>query len=382
VVEPESKDLADFQKSYPQRLKAAFIMASSELAALEWYERILTYVPSLQKISDSVVRPAGVHTISLPMKPLLILAALVTTILPTTAAPALTPNDPIELTGTTGKFDFIKVDAANRRLLACHTGNGTLDIIDVDSSKLIKSVPTGNAQGVAIDEKGGRYFVSCSKPPQLTIVDSKKLEVIAQVPLPGPADLCAYSSKFNRVFVDNDTKPEMWVVNPDTKKITESYTLAGSGMEDLAFSADGGFFIQNIKDTSKVMVLDCAKDSGFAQDGVIDNSNSMQPVSTLPAEKPHGLAMLKYQTGKILASCDIAPKVDEIAYDPALARAYCASGTGQISVVFVAQDKLTPLGNVPSAPGAHSIAVDPKTHQVWIVFAKDNKPYVQSFNEQ
>jgi DNA-binding beta-propeller fold protein YncE len=318
------------------------------------------------------------------MKPLLVLLALIAAALPALAAPALTPNAPVELIGTTGKFDFIKVDAANRRLLACHSGNGTLDIIDVDSSKLIKSVPTGNAQGVAIDEKGGRYFVSCSKPPQLAIVDSRKLEVTGQVPLLGPADICAYAASINRVFVDNDEKPEMWVIDPEAKTIVSTIPMPGAGLEDIGLNAGDAFLFQNLKATSELVKIDPKTQAIVTK------------WTTAPAVNPHGfaimktnavliaggggkLALLDLASGKVLASCDIAPKVDEIAYDPALARAYCASGTGQISVVFVAQDKLTPLGNVPSAPGAHSIAVDPKTHQVWIVFAKDNKPYVQSF---
>jgi hypothetical protein len=61
-----------------------------------------------------------------------------------------------------GKFDFIKIDSANSRLLACHTGNGSLDMIDTTTSKLIKSIPTGNAQGVANDSRNNRYFVSVS----------------------------------------------------------------------------------------------------------------------------------------------------------------------------------------------------------------------------
>ena len=125
---------------------------------------------------------------------------------PHLSAASLTPGAPLELTGTTGEFDFIKVDATQRRLLACHTQNGSLDVIDIDASKLIKSVPTGNAQGVAVDEKGVRYFVSVSKPPKLVIIDSTKLEVTGEVPLRDPADVMAYDPKSNRAFVCNDTK--------------------------------------------------------------------------------------------------------------------------------------------------------------------------------
>jgi DNA-binding beta-propeller fold protein YncE len=304
---------------------------------------------------------------------------------PCAMAASLTPGAPVELTGTTGKFDFIKMDAANRRLLVCHTGNGSLDVIDVDAGKLIKSISTGNAQGVAVDEKKGRYFVSASKPPKLVIIDSTKLEVIGEVPLPEAADVLAYDPKSNRAFVCDDEKPELWIIDPEVKKIVTTLMLSGAGMEDLAFNADASFLFQNLKESSLLAKIDLAA------------GRVVETWPTSPADKPHGLAMVEganavliaggagklalidLGTGKIIASADIAPRVDEMAYDPGLKRAYCASGTGAISVVSVDADKLTTIDTVPSSQGAHSLAVDPKTHTVWIAYAKDNKPFVQPF---
>jgi hypothetical protein len=161
------------------------------------------------------------------------------------AADSLTPGNPVELSRTQGKFDFIKIDSANSRLLACHTGNASLDVIDVTRSNFIKSIPTGNAQGVAIDSKNNRYFVSVSKPPKMVIVDSTKLEVIGEVALPGPADLIAYHSETNRVFICRDDKPAMWVIDPVEKKILSTINFPGGGMEDLGF--DSPFVVIRIK---------------------------------------------------------------------------------------------------------------------------------------
>ena len=299
-------------------------------------------------------------------------------------ADSLIPQGPIELAGTHGGFDFIKIDSANRRLLACHTGNGSLDVIDVATSKLIKSIPTGNAQGVAIDPKGGRYFVSASKPPKMVIVDSSKLEVIGEVPLPSPADLVAYHPETNRVFVCNDEKPEIWIINPETKAITSTIAFPGGGMEDLGFDNKDEFLFHCLKDSSQLAKIDPKM------------GNIVTIWSSSPAEQPHGLAMLPDEdalvvagngklglfqlgAGKITSTADIAPRVDEIAYDPAIHRVYCASGLGTISVVAIDHDRLTTLAPLPGSHGAHSIAVDPQTHAVWIVFLKDGKPYVQSF---
>jgi DNA-binding beta-propeller fold protein YncE len=297
----------------------------------------------------------------------------------------LAPNKPVPLAGTHGKFDFIKIDANRNRLLACHTGNGSLDVIDLASSKLIKSVPTGAAQGVAIDEKEGRYFVSASKPPQLVIVDAKTLEITGTIPLPAPADLNAYNAVTDRVFVCNDANPELWLINPETKILLGTYTYPGKGMEDLAFDAGDAHLFQNLKEASLLAEINPTTGDLLAK------------WPTAPALNPHGLAMtgtnsvliaggngtlslIDLATGQVLGSAPISPKVDEIAYDLTFHRAYCASGLGTISVVALDGNKLTPLGSVPSSPGAHSIAVDPRSHAVWIVFTKEGKPFVQSFS--
>ena len=291
----------------------------------------------------------------------------------------------MEVTGTQGKFDFIKIDSANNRLLACHTGNGSLDVIDVITSKLIKSIPTGNAQGVAIDSENNRYFVSVSKPPKMVMVDSRKLDVIGEVALPGPADLVAYHLETNRVFVCNDDKPEMWVIDPMEKKIVSTINFPGGGMEDLGFDSQDRFLFQCLKDSSELAELDLKTDKVVAK------------WSTSPADKPHGMAMVPgtdqvlivggtgklalfdLSTGQIVGTADVSPKVDEIAYDPTLQRVYCASGLGTISVVGLDHKTLTALPPLTSSLGAHSIAVDSQTHTVWIAFAKNDKPYVQAF---
>jgi DNA-binding beta-propeller fold protein YncE len=302
------------------------------------------------------------------------------------AADTLAARKPEEVPGTQGKFDFIKIDQPRHRLLACHTGNGSLDVIDVATSKLIKRVPTGAAQGVAIDAKNGLYYVSASKPPKMVIVDSTKLEVVGEVPLPGPADLVAYHPESNRVFVCNDEKAEMWIIDPVAKKILKALSLPGAGMEDLGFDTAGKYLYQNLKENSELAQIDVGKQSLVTK------------WSTQPAEKPHGLAivpgtdrvlvvggtgklvLMSLASGDVLASADVAQKVDEIAYDPGLKRAYCASGLGTISTVSVRHKKLTPLGSTFSALGAHSIAVDTETHTVWIAYAKDGQPFIQAFD--
>jgi DNA-binding beta-propeller fold protein YncE len=171
-------------------------------------------------------------------------------------------------------------------------------------------------------------------------------------------------------------------------------------MEDLAFVYDDAsaedVLVQNLKDANQIAVFHYKAYTSTMVSGQLAFHDAKY-FPTTPTSGPHGLAMVPESnevliaggngklvtfdltTHKITASCDIAPKVDEIAYDPGLDRVYCASGTGAISVAYVSVGHLAPLGDVPSAPGAHSIAVDPKTHTVWIAYVKNTTPCVQPF---
>jgi YVTN family beta-propeller protein len=301
------------------------------------------------------------------------------------AAPPLEPGKPIVLAGTKGRFDFIAIDAPRRRLLAAHTGNNSLDIIDLDKQTLIKSVPTGAAQGEAIDAKGGRYLASVSKPPQMAIVDAETLEMTGKVVLPGEADVMTFNSAAGQAYVCHDEAKEVWVIDPKLQKIVAIVELPSAAPEDLAFDADSHRLFQNLKNANSVAVIDPATNKVTAT------------WPTAPAQSPHGMAivpesdallvvggngklvLMSQKDGAVLTSADVASRIDQLAYDPGLHRAYGASGTGKISVVQVDGNKLTALGDAPSADGAHSIAVDPKTHTVWIAYAKGDSSFVQPF---
>jgi hypothetical protein len=303
------------------------------------------------------------------------------------AAASLVPGDPIVLEKTSGKFDFIRIDNAKGRLLLAHTGNKSLDIFDLKARRLIKSVATGAAQDVAIDSKNSRYFVAVSAPPRMAIVDATKLEMTGEVLLPAAADLATFNASNRNVYVCNDTAPELWVIDPAAKKITATITLPGSGMEDLAFDSQFKQLFQVVKGNNTLVVIDAA------------NNKPMQSWSTAPATNPHGmalvpdadtvlvaggsgkLALLNRLTGKMLASADIDNRVDEMAYDPELHLAYCPGGGGKISVVRVESEKLTLVENISGASG-RSVAVDPKTHTVWMAFNKGDQAFVQPFTAQ
>ena len=299
------------------------------------------------------------------------------------AAP-LTAGEPIVLPGTQGGFDFIRMDTAANRLLLGHEGNKSFDVFDLGTRKLLKVVPTSTAQDVAVDVKRGCYYVSGNDPARMVIVDSTKLEVTGEVPVPANTDLIGFNPMTGLVYECNDTAGEVWVIDPAAKKIVTIIKLDGAGVEDLAFDPEYKHLYQTVKGKNTIAVIDpasnkvlaawpCAPDKGGHGIAVVPESNGLLVAC---AGK---LVLFDRSSGKVAATAVTGGRVDEMAYDPGLHVAYCASRQGAISVVTVEAGKLTALGDVPDEAGTGDIAVDPKTHTVWIAYKKGDQCFVQPF---
>jgi hypothetical protein len=296
----------------------------------------------------------------------------------------LTAGEPVPLPGTSGRFDFIRIDTAGNRLLLGHEGNKSFDVFDLGSRALLKAVATGTSQDGATDVKRNSYYVSGNDPGRMVIVDAGNLTVTGEVALPAASDIIGFDPETGLVHVCNDTAAEQWVIDPVAKKIVTTITFDGKGVEDMAFDLKNRRLYQAVKGTNTIAVVDLADNKVLAA----------WPLA--PDKGPHGIALVPETDGllvacsgklvlfdcaggKIVATAEIATGVDEMTYDPGLHMAYCASRQGKISVVAVAADKLTPAGDVPDAARTGDITVDPKTHIVWIAYQKDGQCFVQPF---
>jgi DNA-binding beta-propeller fold protein YncE len=302
------------------------------------------------------------------------------------AAP-LTPGEPILLPGTHDGFDFIRLDAGANRLLLGHEGNKSFDVFDIGTKKLLKVIPTSTSQDATVDAKRGCYYVSGNDPGRMVIVDSTKLEITGEVPTPSDTDLISFNPLTGLAYECNDKAGEVWVIDPAAKKIITTIKVDGSGVEDLAFDPEYKHLYQAVKGKNTIDVIDpasnkvtdawpLAPDKGAHGIAVVPENNGLLVAC---ASK---LVLLDRSTGKITATAVTGPRVDEMAYDPGLHIAYCASRQGKISVVSVEAGKLTPLGDVPDETGTGDITVDPKTHTVWIAYKKGEECFVQPFTAE
>jgi YVTN family beta-propeller protein len=295
----------------------------------------------------------------------------------------LTPAAAIEIPESKGKFDFLRIDSQRHRLLAAHENDGTADYFDLLKPRLLVRLKLGGAVDTAVDADSGFYYVSVQEAERVAVVDAASLKEVQSIKTPGPTDAILYDTKNHLVYVTHDGGAEVWVINPATAKVVQSIAVAGVP-EFMVYDARADRIYLNIKSKDSVAVIDPSQNKVVAT------------WSTAPAVQPHGLALdadnhrifsaggtgmlvaIDTATGALIDSINIAPKVDQIAFDAVGGIIYCA-GTDRMSVLSTKGGKLTSLGTVSTAATARNVAVDPNTRRVWTTYTDGKSSFAKSW---
>ncbi len=297
------------------------------------------------------------------------------------APPPLVPQAPIAVPRAPGFFDYMEVDAAYRRLLVAHTASRTLDILGLQNQELLRQVSVGEGHGIAVDVADGKYFVGTSRPAAIVDVQRKYMVKQNQVPTGGPIDAIALDTKNDTLYADRVDNGQVVAMAAKSDRIVTSIPVGGD-LEFILYDPASDRIYQNVVTTNSVAVIDPQSNRVIAS----------WPAA--PAADLHGLALdsqthrlfvaggngklavMDTGSGTVVGSVDIAPGVDQIAFDPGTRRVYCASGTGLLSVVQETDTGVESLGDVTVPRHAHTVTVDPQTHGVWISYGTTDNDYL------
>ncbi len=274
-----------------------------------------------------------------------------------------------------GGWDFIAISESTQRLFVSH---GTqVDVVDAKKGTVVGTIPdTKGVHGVAIAEDLKKGFVSNGKDASVTIFDLETLKVLAKVPVTGEnPDAILYDNFSHQVFAFNGRSANATVI--DAKKNTVVSTLALEGKPEVPVSDGKGRLFVNIEDKSLIAEIN------------VKTLKIEQRWSVSPGSEPSGLAldtknhrlfivcsnklmvMMDSRTGKVLASLPIGDRVDGVAFDPGLKRAFSSNGEGTLTVVEESsKDSFKVLETLVTQKGARTIVLSTKTHHLYLPTAE------------
>ena len=274
-----------------------------------------------------------------------------------------------------GGWDYLAVDEAARRLYVSH---GTqVEVLDVDSGKLVGKIEdTPGVHGIAIAPELGRGFVSNGQAATVTIFDLKTLQKIGDVPTGKKPDAILYDPATARVFAFNGGSNSATVIDAKEGKVAGTVDLGG-GPEFAA--ADGtGFVFDNLEDEGLVLKIDARKMTVEQRWKACDAPSSMamdrENRRLFIGCRSKVMAVMNADTGQVIMTVPIGDHVDATAYDATTKLIFNSNGEGTVTVVRQdSPDKYSVVETVKTLPRAKTMALDPKTHQLFLSTAENGQ---------
>jgi DNA-binding beta-propeller fold protein YncE len=229
---------------------------------------------------------------------------------------------------------------------------------------------TPGVHGIAIAPELNRGFISNGRGNTVTIFDLKTLKTIGTAATGENPDDITYDKGSGRVFVFNGRSKNATVI--DAKSGQVAATIALPGKPEFAVADGKGHIYNNIEDTNELVEIDAAKatvakkyaltgcdgPSGMAYDAKSRRLFSVCSNRVMAISDP--------DAGKVVATPPIGAGSDGAAYDAGTGYAFSSNGDGTLTVVQQTGGKWDVLENIATQRGARTIAVDEKTHKVYM----------------
>jgi DNA-binding beta-propeller fold protein YncE len=280
--------------------------------------------------------------------------------------------------GGEGGWDYLTVDSAARRLYVSHATR--VVVVDLDKDTVVGEIPnTNGVHGIAIVPELGRGFTSNGRDATATIFDLKTLKVLGQAKTGKNPDAIIYDPASRLVFTFNGASADATAIDAASGAVKG--TIALGGKPEFAVADGKGMVFVNIEDKSEVVAIDSK------------NLTVKAHWPLAPGEEPSGMAMdhklrrlfivcankqmivMDANSGHVVKSLPIGDGVDAAAFDPETKLAFSSNGEGTLTVVREeSADKYSVIETAKTQRGARTMALDPKTHKIYLSTAQFGPP--------
>lgn len=277
--------------------------------------------------------------------------------------------------GGSGGWDYVTIDSSARRLYQSH--GDRVVVLDLDKHQQVGEIAdTQGVHGVALAPDRG--FVSAGRTNEVVVFDRGSLKPLGRWKTTGEnPDAILYDPHSQHLFTFNGRGKNITVFDAKSGEVVA--TIDAGGKPEFAVTDQRGRVFVNIEDTNELASIDtkrntidkrwkltgCEGPSGLAIDRLRHHL-----FSVCGNEK---MVVSDAENGKVIGSAPIGKGVDGVAYDAVKNLAYASNGAdGTITVVN--GDSFKVADTIATARGARTIAVDERTHHLYVPTAKVEAP--------
>jgi DNA-binding beta-propeller fold protein YncE len=279
----------------------------------------------------------------------------------------------VPLPGGASRFDYQSFDSVTGRLFISHMGADQLVVFDTAGRSVVNAVnglPT--VTGVLAVPVLGRVYAAVAGKHQVAVIDAKTLTVVARLGTIGFPDGLDYAPQAKRVFVSDESGGGELVIDAAANTVVATIDIGGEA-GNTHYDPGSGCIVVAVQSHNQLVVIDPTTDQVVGRYELVSGCQGPHgflidaPMrwAFVTCEDNATLLIVDLMTMQVTATFPVGDGPDVLAFDPGWGRLYVASESGIVSVFDKHGGTMQPVGDY-RAPGAHSVAVDPATHLVYL----------------
>jgi hypothetical protein len=296
----------------------------------------------------------------------------------------------ISMPNVKGRIDHMDVDVKGRRLFVAGLENGSVEVVDLQAGKWLKSIPGfKKTQGIAYVPSLNKLFIASGDDGMLRVFRGDTLDLLEAIKLDLGPNRVAYDPHTQLLYVGYGGKDagkdygEVGIIDAKTDKYLGDVKVEAHPSE-LLLDQSGKTLFVFVSVASKVQVVDTKKREVVSTwptnslrngDGALDEKTHRLFIGT---RTPPQLIAMDSQTGKEVANLPTVEGMDGVYFDPRLKRIYISGGRDyDVGYVFAYQQKdadhYETIGKIPTKSGAGTSFWSPQLNRYYVAAPAHDK---------
>jgi DNA-binding beta-propeller fold protein YncE len=287
--------------------------------------------------------------------------------------PSLSTIVDVPLPGGATRFDYQSFDPKTKMLYLSHMGDGELVVFNTQTRTVtaqLAGFPT--VTGVLAVPDLHRVFASVAANHEVAVVDTEALKVVARIPAGKFPDGLAYSPETGKVFVSDERGGKETVIEAKTNRHLSTIEMGGE-VGNTQYDAGAHQILANVQTRNQVVVIDPQTEKIVGRHALAGGGSphgllivADKRLAFVACEGDSKLLVVDLDTFEVKQVLTTGEGPDVLAFDPGLERLYVATESDIVSVFQLQGNTLQKLEDLRVAPNAHTISVNPETHEVYL----------------
>jgi len=272
-------------------------------------------------------------------------------------------------------FDYLFADASARRVYVSH---GTeVKVVNADTGEVVGAI-TGlkKCHGIAIADDSGKGFITDGDEGKVFVFDAKTLKITGSIKTADDSDSIIYDPVSKHILAFNGDSRSASVIDPASATLVKTIELGGG--PEFAVADGRGTIFNNIEDKNELVAID-------SQTLTIKSRWPVGPAGGPTAlamdresrrlfsagRKPQMVVMLDADSGKVLQSMPISGGADAAVFEDETKLLFVSTREGTVHIFHEdSPAKLSAVANLKTEYGAKTMALDAKTHNLFLSTAE------------